>query len=86
MDVLPKYFTAYGAAVFESAFKNTISSGEVVRFELWVDFTLFGTPGYYSFELRRAGTDLKNRTNIMSGVLVVMVDLTDFMREKQRQV
>ena len=81
-EVFPKYFTQDGMKVFGDAFDKAMSTDEVVRFDSLVDFEQSGNSRFYSFELSRAGTGQKNGE--MSGIVAVMVDLTDFIREKQR--
>ena len=83
-EVFPKYFASDGMETFKTAFDAAILSDEIVRFDTPVDFAQDGQPRFYSFELQRAGAGLSRKADTMSGVLAVMVDFTDFMREKQR--
>jgi len=83
-EVFPSYFTDEGVAAFSSAFDKAASSDEIVRFDSYIDFDLSGMPKFYSLELSRAGAGLNGGSADMSGVLAVMVDLTDYMREKKR--
>ena len=83
-EVFLKYFTDDGMEAFKTAFNMAISSDEIVRFDTLVDFAQNDQPRFYSFELRRAGTGLSNKADTMSGVLAVMVDLTDLIYEKRR--
>jgi len=81
-EVFPKYFTANGVGAFKAAFEKAVDSDDVIHFDAMVDFARTGHLRFYTIELRRAGSQMEN--NIISGVLAVMTDLTDFMHEKQR--
>ena len=81
-DVFPNYFTEEGSAAFSSAFDEAAVADEVVHLDAFIDFALCGRPKFYALELSRAGRSSGNES--MSGVLVVMVDLTDYMHEKKR--
>ena len=83
-EVFPKYFAADDIGIFTDAFGHVVSSGEMFQFSALIDFSLTGERRFYSLELRRAGFGAGHKGDAMSGVLIVMVDLTDFMREKQR--
>ena len=81
-EVLPKYFNDDGMMAFEEAFAKASKSDEIIRFDAMADFARTGQRRYYTIELRRTGSGLKS--NVMTGILAVMIDLTDLMREKQR--
>ena len=83
-EVFPKYFTDDNMEAFKTAFNQAISSNEIIHFDALADFAQTSQPRFYSFELRRTGTGLDSRDHAMSGVLAVMVDLTDLIYEKQR--
>ncbi|MCL1983576.1 MAG: ATP-binding protein [Clostridiales bacterium] len=83
-EVLPQYFTDEGMKSFRDAVSRVVSANEVVDFDIWADFSQNGKPRFYSVELRRADASLKSKAGVMPGILVVMVDLTDFLHEKQR--
>ena len=80
-EVFPKYFSAEGMGVLNSAFEKVLSSGKAIQFDAQIDFARSGQPRFYSLELSRAGS---GQENDMSGVLAVLVDLTDYLREKHR--
>ncbi|MCL2055009.1 MAG: ATP-binding protein [Oscillospiraceae bacterium] len=86
-EVFQKCFTDDRMAYFDTAFDRVVKSNEVVRFDAQADFNRSGTPRFYSIELRRAGIELHNHNkdedDSVSGVLVVMIDLTEVMLEKQ---
>ncbi|MCL2719198.1 MAG: response regulator [Lachnospiraceae bacterium] len=81
-EVFPKYFTVDGVEAFKAAFEKAVDSDDVIQFDAMVDFARTGHLRFYTIELRRAGSQMEN--NVISGVLAVMTDLTDFMHEKQR--
>jgi signal transduction histidine kinase len=83
-EVFPKYFTDEGMEAFRSAYNHAASSDDIARFDAMVDFSQTGQPRFYSFELRHTGRDFTQNNNAVPGVIVVMVDLTDYIREKQR--
>jgi len=72
-----KYFTKESMQIFKDAIERALDSSEAIFFDIWIDFSENSDkPQYYSIELRCVG-DEKN-------ILMVMVDLTAFMIEKQR--
>ena len=81
-EVFPEYFNDEGMENFTNAYSKAISTNDIVRFDMSIDFTKIGLPKYYSFELSSAGLGKNDKS--MTGVLAVMVDLTDLMHEKQR--
>lgn len=83
-EAFPKYFSADGMENFKAAFEKASELNEVISFDAMIDFTQTGQPRFYTLELRRAGTGLGNNSNAIAGILAVMMDFTDFMREKQR--
>ena len=84
-DVLSSFFTESDMQTFKNATKGILNKGVAIcHFNAWVDFPGFNEPSFYSIELRQVGGGTSGITSIESGILVVMLDLTDFMREKQR--
>jgi len=83
-EVFPQYFAGEDMDAFREAYNRAASSDETIHFNALVDFSRIGQPRFFSFELRHTGNKSKNREPAMSGVLAVMIDLTDVMREKQR--
>ena len=83
-EVLPKYFTNGSLDSFHEAFVKADAANEIVRFEALVDFAQSGQPRYYSFELSCAAISSGHGDDTLSGVLAVMVDLTELIQEKQR--
>ncbi|MCL2293241.1 MAG: ATP-binding protein, partial [Spirochaetes bacterium] len=61
-----------------------VAADEIVVFDAWIDFSLNGQPRFYSAELRRTIAGQGDAVNVKPGFLVVLVDLTDLMQEKQR--
>ena len=83
-EVFPKYFSSEDMNTFKTTFGKVISNNDFVGFDAWVDFSQDGNKRFYSIELRRAGSGSESVSDISQGVLVVMVDITDIMYEKQR--
>ena len=83
-EVLSGYVSIEDLQTFKKSIENTMLTGDVVIFDAWVDFSQNDRPRYYTIELRRVGGGADGIEGIAKGVLVVMVDLTDFMKEKQR--
>jgi signal transduction histidine kinase len=76
----------------ENTLTTVISSKHTVTFSAWLDFSRKDAGGgslspearYYSIELRSIGSAKGGDAGITAGVLAVCIDLTDFLREKQR--
>ncbi|MCL2042717.1 MAG: ATP-binding protein [Treponema sp.] len=83
-EIFPEYFHGENMDAFSEAVNKVISSNETAIFNAWVDFARSGQPRLYTIELRRAGTDTEDAVNFLRGILMVMVDITDLMQEKQR--
>ena len=83
-EVLSGFFTPEDLQIFKKAIAATMLSGDIESFDAWIDFSQNGKPRYYSIELRRVGGGDDGIAGIAAGVLVVMVDLDDVIREKQR--
>ena len=83
-EVLPKYFSGESMEAFRTAVRKVVISREIVVFDAWADFSQSGENRFFSVELRRAGTENDGGSDVMQGILAVMVDLTDIMHEKQR--
>ena len=84
IDIFPRFFSPDDMQSFITAFDHAVSSGEVVRIDALIDFAQNGDQRFYSLELRRAYAGEGKTDDAVSGILVVMIDLTDFIREKQR--
>ena len=87
-EVFPKYFSPGGMEEFREAFRKTASTGEVSRFDIYIDFAGDGRPRFHTCELSYAGgktgVDAPAGDNAASGILAVLVDVNDLMFEKQR--
>jgi len=79
--VFEKYASTEALNRFETAIEQVLKTRESVLLHDWVDFAGDGTMRYYSIEVSAGGS---NADGNLSGFIVVFVDLTDFMREKQR--
>ena len=84
IEVLSKYLAESDMAAFKDAVEKAESAGGVITFDAWIDFAGSGAPRFYSIELRRAGKRDDSLGDVMSGIVVVMVDFTDLMNEKRR--
>ena len=66
---------------FGKAVDHVLATSESFLLHDWIDFTHTGRKRYYSIEISTGGTDAEGKIN---GFIVVFVDLTEIMREKQR--
>jgi signal transduction histidine kinase len=82
-DVFLSYFKPESMAALKDDIETVSEYGETITFNDWVDFSGDGDSRYYAIELRSVGS-VGSAAGITAGVLAVMVDLTDFVREKQR--
>ena len=80
--VLSQYLSVEFLEQFENAVHRAATACEPVLLGDWIDFSGNGDKRYYSIELSNAYVD--GMPNAPSGTLVVFVDMTDFMREKER--
>ena len=83
-EVLSPYLSAQDMLAFKDALERASSSDEAVSFDVSVDFSKTGLNRFYSVEMRRTGAGLRQKSGATPGVLIVMVDLTDFMQERER--
>jgi len=83
-DILPGYVSPDDMACFKAAVDKVVSNNESTVFNSWIDFSQNDQPRYYSIEMRPAGNNAAGGNDVASGILTVMVDLTDILREKQR--
>ena len=79
--LLKDYTNAETLAHFDSAVDKVLATSESFLLHDWIDFARNGQKRYYSIEISTGGTDADGN---LSGFIVVFVDLTDIMREKQR--
>ena len=79
-EVFSKYIDQVSMGKFEDAIKKVSDTHESVIINDWIDFSGTGNKRYYSVEIS-AG---ENADNTAIGFIAAFVDLTDFMREKQR--
>jgi len=81
--ILGKYFEAEDMRAFDEAFKSVLNSGVEIKYDVTADFAKSDMSRNYSLELRQSVTKSKNDGEV-SGVLMVMVDITDLALEKNR--
>jgi signal transduction histidine kinase/ActR/RegA family two-component response regulator len=82
-DVFSRYFRPESMAALRDAIETVSVYGETITFHDRVNFSIDNQDRYYAIELRSVG-GVGSAAGIKAGVIAVMVDLTDFMREKQR--
>jgi signal transduction histidine kinase/ActR/RegA family two-component response regulator len=78
--VFSRYFKPESMAALRDAIESVSVYGETITLHDRADFSGNNQERYYAIELRSVGS----AAGITAGVLAVMVDLTDFLREKQR--
>ena len=83
-EVLADYFSEEDMKKLKKAVKDAASSNDGTYFDTWIDFSKTGRTQFYSIELRRVEFKENDPSKSKTGVLAVMVDLTDIMYEKQR--
>ncbi|MCL1986463.1 MAG: ATP-binding protein [Firmicutes bacterium] len=81
-EVLSKYLSEDDMATLKSAVDNLATKGDTDTdaLDFWADFDNSGNRRYYSIELRV----VLGIGGLSKGTLLVMIDLTDFLQEKQR--
>ncbi|MDR2771788.1 MAG: response regulator, partial [Clostridiales Family XIII bacterium] len=82
-EVFSRYFKPESMAALRDAIEAVSVYGETISFQDRADFSDDNRERYYAIELRSVGS-VGSAAGITAGVLAVMVDLTDFLREKQR--
>jgi signal transduction histidine kinase/AmiR/NasT family two-component response regulator len=83
-ELFSPYFDANSLRDFEDAVGVVAASQETLTLNKWIDFGRQGEPRYYSIELMGIGGAKGADAGITAGVLVVFIDFTDFLREKER--
>jgi signal transduction histidine kinase/CheY-like chemotaxis protein len=78
------YFDEKSLAHFEESIETVVSSQGTLTLSTWIDFGCQGDSRYYSVELMGIGSAKGADAGITAGVLVVFIDFTDFLREKER--
>jgi signal transduction histidine kinase len=73
-----------GLAELKAAVETVIAEQRTVNLEQWIGFGKSGERRFYTVELTHIGHGKEGGPGIAAGVLAVFLDLTDFMREKQR--
>jgi signal transduction histidine kinase/CheY-like chemotaxis protein len=82
-EVFSRYFKPESMAALQDAIEAVGAYGQTITFHDWADFSGDEQARYYAIELRSVGS-AGSAAGITAGVLAVMVDLTDFLHEKQR--
>ncbi|MDR2355636.1 MAG: response regulator [Clostridiales Family XIII bacterium] len=82
-EVFSRYFTPESMAALRDAIEAVSVYGQTISLHDKADFSGDKQERYYAIELRSVGS-VGSAAGITAGVLAVMVDLTDFLHEKQR--
>jgi len=80
-EVLEKIFPHEDMEAFRAAMASIAPTTPSANFDGWIDFAQDGNPRFYSGEMLCVG---EGTGGVAAGYLIVMVDLTDFMHEKER--
>jgi signal transduction histidine kinase/CheY-like chemotaxis protein len=83
-ELFSPYLEKDTLAAFETAIDRVVSAQETQVLNQWIDFSLKGESRYYSIKLGSIGHSRGADAGITSGVLAVFIDITDFLREKER--
>ena len=83
-EIFQRYLNDSDLEIFKTSIEKTMSKDETVDFNALIDFAQSGAPRFYSVELRHTEIGSPKNNDMIPGVLMLMVDLTDFMREKER--
>jgi signal transduction histidine kinase/CheY-like chemotaxis protein len=71
-------------ADFAAALERVVSTKKTQTLNQWIDFGGKGESRYYSIELGNIGSSWGADAGITAGILAVFIDITDFLREKER--
>ena len=83
-EIFSKYIDKLSMDKFEEAIIKVSATHESAMINEWIDFSGKDNKRYYSIEIS-VGENSENNTSIGSmGLITAFVDLTDFIREKQR--
>jgi signal transduction histidine kinase len=83
-EIFSAYVSPEELKELKAAVETVITEQKTVNLEKWIDFGKSGESRFYTIELMYVGHGRGGNAGIASGVLAVFLDLTDFMREKQR--
>ena len=82
--VFSKYLSKESLDKFEEAVRQVAECRESLIIDDWIDFSGSGNKRYYSIEISAGQGNEDTGDSEDFGVIAVFLDLTDFMREKQR--
>jgi signal transduction histidine kinase/ActR/RegA family two-component response regulator len=83
-SIFSPYLAPEDLADLKSCIETVVLEQRTISRNKWIDFSKSGENRYYSIELMSIGGAKGGDAGITAGVLAVFLDLTDFMREKQR--
>ena len=82
LEVLGPFLEEDRRENFVRAIESASAAEGPVHMDAWIDFSGKREKRYYSIEI--SGIDRSGQARLGAGTLIVFMDLTDFMREKQR--
>ena len=82
-EVFPKYFAEDDMFRLCEIIENLEHRNELSILEMWINFSQDDTPRLYTIELFHVFDENRAEDGV-TGTLLVMIDMTDFMLEKQR--
>jgi signal transduction histidine kinase/ActR/RegA family two-component response regulator len=83
-ELFVPYFDEKSLTQFEASIETVVASQGTLTLNTWIDFGRQEESRYYSVELMGIGSAKGADAGITAGVLVVFIDFTDFLREKER--
>jgi signal transduction histidine kinase/CheY-like chemotaxis protein len=83
-EIFGPYLTNQETEELSHTIKTVIKQQKPITFSKWLDLDKSGTNRFYSIELMCIGDAMGAGAGIKAGVLAVFIDITDFMKEKQR--
>ena len=83
-SIFSKYLSPGIAEQLCNKIKEVYATKQTEVFDEWIDFKHDGNLRCYTVELIYVGDKKGKDAGISSGILAVLVDITDFIREKQR--
>lgn len=83
-DVFSKFISSDKIKLLDNIIEKTKQSRETIVLDNWLDFSGKGNDRYYSIEISGIEEGNGDEKSLTRGVLAVLVDITDYMNEKQK--
>jgi signal transduction histidine kinase/DNA-binding NarL/FixJ family response regulator len=83
-DIFAPYLGAEDMEELKILVKTTRTTQETQNINKWINLSQSGENRFYSIKLMSIGSAKGEGAGIHAGIMMVFIDLTDFMREKQR--